>query len=185
MKNYILTPLIILIVANLVTAQDLSRPQKTKQEKGYFNILEMGYFIGKSNLLNDDFKRSTSLNVRSIRTVNGWFLNPKFSLGLGVGLDGNDTKSFGFFNTFIAYADVRYYLKNSKDGWFFYTDLGSAIPISDTFEKGLFLNTGSGYKFNIGRTMLIPSVGYNQQNLQTYYSDYRNSSFAIKLGFLF
>ncbi len=104
---------------------------------------------------------------------------------MGVGVDGNDTKSFGFFNTFIVYADARYYLKNSKDGWFFYSDLGKAVELDVFFENGLFLNAGGGYKFNIGKTMLVPSLGYNQQNFQSSNSDYRNSSLAIKLGFLF
>ncbi len=179
---------ITLAIFNITTclyAQNVVKPSKTKQEKGYFNILEVGYFVGTSNLSYEDVKLSTPLNVRSLRTVNGWFLNPKFSLGLGVGVDGNETKSFGFFNTFIVYADARYYLKNSKDGWFFYSDLGKAVELDVFFEKGLFLNAGGGYKFNIGKTMLVPSLGYNQQNFQSSNSDYRNSSLAIKLGFLF
>ena len=187
MKSKHLTTLVIaifLLTSNLV-AQVNPKPIKTKQEKGYFSILEMGYFLGTSYLSDPNNDRSSPLNVRSLRTVNGIFLNPNLSLGIGIGVDGNDTKRFGFFNTFLVYADARYYLKNNVDGWFLYSDLGSAVKIDNSFEKGLFLNMGGGYKFNVGKVILVPSLGYNQQNFGIYNTDYRNSSLALKIGFMF
>lgn len=185
LKNILIIIYVLIFFSSTLFAQKAITPIKTKQEKGYFSILEMGYFLGTSYLKDPNNDRSSPLNVRSLRTVNGIFLNPNFSLGLGVGADGNDTKRFGFFNTFLVYADARYYPKNNVDGWFLYTDLGSAVKIDNNFEKGLFLNVGGGYKFNVGKVILVPSLGYNQQNFGIYNNDYRNSSLALKIGFIF
>ena len=185
LKNILITIFVLILFSGSLFAQNAIKPIKTKQEKGYFSILEMGYFLGTSYLSDPNNDRSSPLNVRSLRTVNGIFLNPNLSLGIGIGVDGNDTKRFGFFNTFLVYADARYYLKNNVDGWFLYSDLGSAVKIDNSFEKGLFLNMGGGYKFNVGKVILVPSLGYNQQNFGIYNTDYRNSSLALKIGFMF
>ena len=185
LRNILIIKFVLILFSNSLFAQNAIIPRKTKQEKGYFSILEMGYFLGTSYLSDPNNDRSSPLNVRSLRTVNGIFLNPNLSLGIGIGVDGNDTNRFGFFNTFLVYADARYYLKNNVDGWFLYSDLGSAVKIDNSFEKGLFLNMGGGYKFNVGKVILVPSLGYNQQNFGIYNTDYRNSSLALKIGFMF
>jgi hypothetical protein len=112
-------------------------------------------------------------------------LNPKLSVGVGIGADGYDTKSYGFFNTFLIYADARYYLNNRINGWFAYTDIGKSVKIDDNIENGLLLNVGAGYKFNLGKTFFVPSLGFNNQNFKRDNAEYKNYSVAIKLGLLF
>lgn len=179
-KTFILIS--ILFLSCILHAQTI----KTKQEKGYFNITELGFFYGNSDIKSLNYGTSSSVNIRSLRTINGVFLNPKFSLGLGIGLDGVDIEEAGFYNTFNLFADARYYLQSAKGGWFFYASLGSALKIEDNFEKGMMLNLGVGRKIMIGSNFaIVPSIGYDQQDFKIGNIKYSNETLAMKLGFLF
>ena len=160
--------------------------KKQNKKRGYFNITELGYYAGNSNIRRANDGTSSSVNIRSLRTVNGLFLTQKFSLGIGIGVDGVKIKDYGFFNTVNAFADARYYLKDDEDGYFFYLDLGSAIKISSNTQKGLLLNLGVGHKFMLSDNFIIvPSIGYNQQDFKVGTTKYSNETLALKIGVLF
>lgn len=174
--------LLILCTGKLYAQQDFG----TKQEKGYFNVTEFGIYPGsaKINVLGN--KLSSSANIRSIRTTNGVFINPKLSLGLGIGLDGVDTDLYGFYNTFNLTADARYYLKNARSGFFFYGIVGPSIKIDDNFREGFLINVGAGHKFTLGKSfVLVPSLGFDHQYFTNGPIKYNVESFAIKIGILF
>jgi len=183
----------ILIIAALIIAlpgylfaQQASGELKTKQEKGYFNITEFGFFTGNSSIRIENRGTGSTVNIYSLRTINGIFLDRQFSLGIGIGLDGVDIKKYGFHNTFNAFADLRYYFKANEDGFFVYTDVGSAIKIADNFEKGLLLNLGIGRKISLSDTfMIVPSIGYNQQDFKTGIIKFSNETLALKIGVIF
>ncbi|MFA6276086.1 MAG: hypothetical protein WC622_05010 [Pedobacter sp.] len=186
MKNKIKLVIAILFFTNTLYAQNDNSQEKTKQEKGYFNITELGYYAGNSNIRRANDGTSSSVDIKSLRTINGLFLTQKFSLGIGIGVDGVKIKDYGFFNTVNAFADVRYYLKDDEDGYFFYMDLGSAIKISSDTQKGLLLNLGVGHKFMLSDNFIIvPSIGYNQQDFKVTSTKYSNETLALKIGMLF
>lgn len=119
--------LIKIIFFILVLINGAARAQEdTKQEKGYFNIIEIGYLDGKNVLKpvgssgENHFKFVT--NAISIRNINGWFITNKISVGLGIGFDRYKVKNNYYTkdNTFLLFIDSRYYLKNKTNTFFAY-----------------------------------------------------------------
>lgn len=163
-----------------------------KQEKGYFNLTEAGYYSGLSSKTiqtgpNSTRSTSQTLYALSLRNINGYFLNNHLSLGLGLGADGFQIEDGGFYNTFQIFGDVRYYFKNAKSTWFVYGNLGRAVVIDDGFQKGLSGGGGIGLKFMISnKTGLTTSFGYNEQEIKTVPQiKERLPAFAFRLGLLF
>jgi len=180
--RFLVSLIALLLFSNISFAQS----GRTKQEKGYFNITEIGAFFGTSNLKASGISDSSPVNVRSLRTINGLFINPKLSLGIGIGLDGVDTKYYGFHNTFNVSADVRYYLKTAHDGFFLYGNVGPSLKIDENFEEGLMANIGIGHKLTIGSSfVIVPSIGYYHQDYKKGNVNFNNETVAFKLGFLF
>lgn len=187
MKNKLLLCCALLLGAGAVQAQEI-----TKQEKGYFNLTEFGVFTGKNKITASSGGVEISLtqnsNTFSLRNINGWFVTNQISIGAGVGLDGYHYKGGGYNNTLLVFADARYYLKDAKNTFFVYGDLGSSLAVSDNFESGLMYNAGAGYKFKVAkRTAMNASLGYIRQNINTSDDVVTNniSSLAIKVGLLF
>lgn len=186
MRTSIIITVALLSISNILYAQNMDSQDITKQEKGYFNITELGFFYGNSNIRYRNFGEGTAVNISSLRTINGLFLTPKISIGIGAGLDGVNVHRYKFFNTFNIFADARYYLNNKKHVFFFYGDLGSAVKIDDNLEKGLMFNFGVGRKITIVRGfVIVPSIGYNQQNFKDGGTSFRNETLALKMGVLF
>lgn len=163
-----------------------------KQEKGYFNLTEGGYYYGlndRRTQIGPNSFRSTAatVNAISLRNINGFFVNNHLSLGVGVGLDGFQIKDGDFYNTFQVFGDVRYYFKNAENTWYAYGNLGRAMVIDDGFEKGLSGGGGIGVKFMISyKTVTTLSFGYNEQEIKTNPQDkQRIPSFAFRVGLLF
>lgn len=188
--NKILSAVIIIVL----TALQLKAQEINKQERGYFNITEIGYFNGKNTLSLSGAINPTvftnSTYALSIRNINGVFLNPKFSIGLGLGLDGytfsnNNAK---FTNTFLVFADTRYYLKDQKRTFFLYGDFGLSVPIDDNIAKGRMINAGVGYKLMLAkRSAITASIGLVEQSItgERNVSSNRFSSMAFRIGVLF
>ncbi len=164
----------------------------TKQEKGYFNITELGYYAG----LNDrtiqtgpnEFSRTyATVNTISLRNINGLFITNHLSLGVGLGLDGFQIKNGAFYNTFQLFGDVRYYFKNQDNTWYAYGNLGKAVKIDPAFQEGLSGGGGIGIKFMPSwKTAILVSAGYQEQEIKTTPRDrQRIPSFAFKAGLLF
>lgn len=186
--KFFLLPLLFFFCNFKINAQEI-----TKQEKGYFNITEFGYFIGNNNVKyesqNGPTKLSNAAHALSLRNINGLFLTNKLSLGIGVGLDGYtfNNNHFAYHNTFLVFADSRYYLKNSKSTFFGFLDIGSSIAIADNIDKGLMFNIGIGYKFCVfKKAALNASLGYNNQYLAGYkdLDRWAYSSMSLKVGLI-
>jgi hypothetical protein len=191
MKNifYFLTASI-LISNNLYSQETKAR---NKQEKGFFNITELGYYFGVNDKKTQIDQRTIARSIKdvytlSLRNVSGIFLTNKFSLGAGVGLDGFQVKNSDFYNTFQLFGDVRYYFKNQDNTWYVYGNLGSAVKIDPVFSKGLSGGGGIGSKFMIGwKTAMTASFGYQEQNIKGAPIIIKNRipSVAVKAGILF
>jgi hypothetical protein len=183
----------LLVIAALLFS-DVSAQEITKQEKGYFNITELGYF-----LVNNAYEYQTNPNTikvvydgayaLSLRNINGVFLTNKIALGIGVGLENYTHKSdsYNWDNTFQVFFDTRYYFRNEEQTFFAYGDIGSSISISDNIEKGSMVNLGLGYKVKLSKkTALLGSIGFINQNIDEETPILRNRyyGFAFKVGLL-
>ncbi|WP_113639594.1 hypothetical protein [Nubsella zeaxanthinifaciens] len=185
---------ITLLLISLCWLQVSFAQEITKQEKGYFNLTELGYFA-----VNNDYETQitpSSFSVIydgayaiSLRNINGWFVTNKLSVGLGVGLENYTRKSSSaiYDNTFQIFLDARYYLKNKVNTFFAYADVGSSVAISDVIEKGPMFNLGLGYKLKMTkRTALVGSLGFIDQTIKEEAPVYKNRyyGFAFKVGLL-
>ncbi|MEJ5963299.1 DUF3575 domain-containing protein [Pedobacter immunditicola] len=185
---------IILLFSLIIGYSTSSAQEITKQEKGYFNLTEVGYFFSR-NIISQTpaggaFSHKNGAHALSLRNINGFFIGNNLSLGIGVGLDGYTFNGGGsrFDNTFLVFSDVRYYLHNEKNTFFGYGDLGSSVSIDDNIAQGLFYNIGMGYKFMVAtRTGMNASFGYNHQKINHDSSNLKESysSLALKVGLMF
>lgn len=162
----------------------------TKQEKGYFNLTEIGYYFSQNSFKSNGSDMKNGAYALSIRNINGIFLQNNISLGVGVGLDGYtyNISNSSYDNTFLVFADVRFYFKNETRTPFIYADLGNSVSISDNIEKGLFYAAGAGYKFLINNKIAMNgSLGYSHQNINKNSPSLKvnYSSFSIRVGLLF
>lgn len=183
----------LMLLCLMIGYTNISAQEITKQEKGYFNLTELGYFFANNRVnqrlvgSNNNIS-SNGAYALSIRNINGLFIDNNLSLGIGVGLDGytfNNDK-YHFDNTFLLFGDARYYLKNEMNTFFGYGDFGKSVSIDDNIESGLFFNLGLGYKFKVARRAAMNgSIGYNHQNIShNNPTKERYSSFVIRVGFL-
>lgn len=166
----------------------------TKQEKGYFNVTELGLYYGNNSLQIDNASGGyNSYNdgayALSLRTINGVFITDKVSLGIGVGLENYTlTESNTNSNLFQLFGDARYYFKNEASTFFAYGQLGPSLAISDRFEKGTMYNLGIGYKFKVSdKTAMNGSFGFIDQYIKTNPNLRQNRYYgiALKVGVMF
>ncbi len=188
MKYTFFIGLLLIIISNSIAQEKTVN----KQEKGYFNITELGYYIGLNDRtvkVGPQFYSRTykSVHTLSLRTINGFFLTNHLSLGIGIGADGFQIKDGDFYNTFQLFGDLRYYFKNQDNTWYAYGNLGKAIKIDPQFEKGLAGGGGIGIKAMVSwKTALLVSFGYQEQEIKTIPEDrQRIPSVAFKVGLLF
>lgn len=185
---------VILLITLAMCKLTILAQEITKQERGYFNVTELGYFT-----VNNTFESqigSNSFKVvydgaygLSLRNINGLFITNKISLGLGLGLENytlsSDDNSWD--NTFQVFLDARYYFKNGNNTFFAYGDLGSSVSISDNIAKGPMFNLGVGYKLKSSeKTALVGSIGFIDQTIKEQLPVLRNRYYgvAFKIGLL-
>lgn len=154
---------------------------------GYFNLSEIGFSYGSGNKEYEFSPKQfvSSINtatVFSIRNVNGFYINPHLSIGVGLGYERISIKEgkttminndglqetviipSQFYNTLPLFADLRYYFTKSSNSWFVYGDVGSSIEISNKFNKGFYWGTGVGYKFSVTEFYALNvNLGFNEQ----------------------
>lgn len=183
---------------------------KTKQEKGYFNItniVEPQYLhsLDSSTLVNGvGFIKKFGV---SFSTINGFFINPNLSIGLGIGFQTSQYKSFVSSNTpdslllssrfkkgnnialLPIFADFRFYPQDHRNDLFLLLDVGYAplIKIKDNIDKetldgGAFIKLGAGYKIEMSESVsFVPSLNLNAQR----FGDNTAVGGSIALGLLF
>ncbi len=185
---------IICVITAIVLISLQSKAQEiNKQETGYFNLTEVGYFNGKNTLSLAGATNPTVFTndtyTLSLRNINGVFLSPTFSIGAGLGLDGYtfSKSNSRFTNTFLFFADVRYYLKDQAQTFFIYGDLGASIAIDDNIAKGPMIDAGAGYKLMLTKkSSILGSIGIVKQSItgEQNVSSNKFSSLAFKIGLL-
>jgi len=170
----------ILLFITLYSFGQKEHKQKIKyidsdKNEGYFNITKFSYI--KVNSLKQDFfiegeggkfreLESDNANAWSLQTINGYFLTPSFSLGLGIGLDGHHNPNY---NTLPIFLDIRAYFSEEGNSVYSYLDIGPTIRLgkdNSQFRKGVLFNLGIGYKFNFfNNTFLVSDIFYSHKTV--------------------
>lgn len=172
----------------LLNAQETEEAQEIPKDpmhnKGFFNLTKISYtkitdmhedlFVpGVGELKNDLDTGGT--NAFALQTINGYFLSPYISLGVGVGLEGFISPTL---NTFPAYADLRVYLENDYSSPFIFANYGALLKIGDEFRRGNMFAIGAGYKFFAGkekRTALVTDLSFSARNLSMTDESFKDS----------
>ncbi|MGJ7033409.1 hypothetical protein [Niabella hirudinis] len=187
----------LLLAVTLVTQ---GQSLKTKQETGYFNIttpaeIQVMRSID-SAMLNDGnarFKAGFELH-----TINGYFVNPQFSVGVGVGIQYSNYNYYPVtdtsaksarISTLPVFADLRYYPRNSINGALFLINAGYAPALSVSVAEhkpflngGAFLKLGAAYKFYLSNFIsFVPSLNFKAQR----YGEHTVTGAVLGLGFMF
>jgi len=196
MKQLVLTIVISTVFFSTIKAQG----SYEYKNKGYFNLSEISYH--KVTRLEEDYLENgidnlivkyTSNNIHGVgvQSINGWFLGPFISVGLGLAYDYYNEQKLSVFPIFF---DLRIYFSNSQNSFFIYGDIGSVLGSTPTYYiRSAVFATGIGYKFSIrninGFTM---SIGFDGKSFAK--SDYPApnpvhafvvNSTVVKIGYLF
>jgi len=159
-------------------------PKDAMHNKGFFNLTKISYTkitsmeedlsVGGMGDITTDLE-TDGTNAFALQTINGYFLSPYISLGVGVGLEGFISPTI---NTFPAYADVRVYLENDYSSPFIFADYGTLLKIGDEFRRGNMFAVGAGYKFFVGkekRTSLVTDLSFSGRNISMTDASFKDS----------
>lgn len=173
----------ILIFSCVCYSQEKDENLDFKRNKGFFNITKFGYInVLEANL--ETFSPTNGVVVTdlvtdsatafSLHTINGYFINPFLSVGIGIGLDGYRNPTY---NTLPLFFDFRAYLMDEKSSPYLYFDYGTLIKIEGDKNNGSIFNIGFGYKFPINkkRFMLLSDISYSYKSISNDGLSIRNS----------
>ena len=188
MKKIILS--LLLLSSFFSFAQTDSKTKDLNKNKGFFNITKIG-FIAITNLKQDVFIEgeggfyseldTNKSHAWSLQTINGYFISPKFSLGIAVGLDGYHNPNF---NTLPVLLDIRTYMSDEENSLYAFLDIGPSLRIggeNSQLRKGMVFNIGIGYKFKVGKKLfLISDLSYSHKTISLTDEWIDKSDFVIK-----
>ena len=138
---------------------------------GYINITEMNLGLGLG--------QTNGINFFGFQTINGYLINPNFSIGLGIGADIYPSVIF-----IPIFADLRINFLKTKVAPFFSTGVGYSMTTDKINNGGLLINPAFGVKFFVTtKTALNFSIGYKFQknSYKTAYYNYYYSSYSYDI----
>ena len=144
-------------------------------QSGYKGIVESGYLVGVGYYGMDRFK----LNI-----INGYQINPYFSLGFGTGLryyyylDATTT-------AIPVFADFRVNFLDRKFSPYLSLGVGYSFRLTGGFEGlGMLFSPTVGFSVKISRrNALNVGFGYERQGMEFYSSYYSDSQNSSAIGF--
>lgn len=130
-------------------------------QSGYKGIVELGYQIGTGDYGMDRLK----LNI-----INGYQINPYFSLGFGTGLRYYFDAEAALIPVF---ADFRANFMNNKISPYLSLGVGYSFDATNDFEGvGFLLNPTVGVSFKVSdKSAMNVGLGYEMQKMDFYYYD--------------
>jgi len=131
-------------------------------QSGYKGIVEWGYQIGTGDYGMDRLK----LNI-----INGYQINPYFSLGFGTGLRYYFDAEAALIPVF---ADFRTNFINNKVSPYLSLGVGYTFDATNDFEGvGFLLNPAVGVSFKVSdKSAINVGLGYEMQKMKFIYYDY-------------
>jgi len=148
-----------------VYSQDSTKAVGT--DKDFFVMIQAGYDMGIGSIRVSDKPEASIKNeghLYRLRFVAGYFVRPKFSMGIAAGLEGYHEPTY---NMFPVLLDLRYYKNPAGNSPFVSAGLGYAVPLSKNFEQGLHNSLHVGYQVGKGRkTPIMASIGIDMQYIK-------------------
>ncbi len=194
MKNNMMKKILVISLISLsIFAQNQDKKDPFKN-KGFFNITKFThYLVNSANL--DYFDpnvgierinvKTSESNGNGLQTINGFFLNPHFSVGVGIGLERFNSPNA---NTFPLFVDARYYLEDDYNSFYGFANAGGLLKIDNSFNSGMLIGAGIGYKFFINSKKTIAfttDVGYYHRSIKVPFVNNPVESDLIMNGFMF
>jgi len=153
------------------------KPKREIKQKGYTNITELNFGF------RDAF-------TYGFHTINGYLVNPYFSVGFGVGIEAYPSSLFGQWNNetwamLPMFIDARANFINGPITPFFSFGAGYSIPLDESFPHtnmgGVLINPALGAKFFISKsTALNFSLGYRFQELNRKFNQWQFGETAVQ-----
>lgn len=201
-RNLIITSTTLLFFCIFSYTQNNSSDKDIHRNKGFFNISKLSFskstkirrevFIpGEGNFFsNSDTDGS---NAWSFQTINGFFLSPTISLGIGIGLENHDNPDF---NVLPIFLDARAYLSDDVESLYTFLDIGPTIRLggdNSELNKGVIFNFGVGYKFQVNERLFIVSdaffshktVSFTDEGIGKSDDISKVNGFGLSLGVIF
>lgn len=146
-----------------LTSHLYAQGKRTRQGEIY-GIVEAGYGNGTGKI------RFKTINTRTpyegyfirLRTEIGYKFTDRLGTGIGFGLDGYHNFTANTAPLFVA---VHYALNSEPNSFTVFGKMGYSIPLAANFEKGYMVNLGIGKQIPLRRMVLLPSVGFNAQQI--------------------
>jgi hypothetical protein len=135
--------------------------------KGYTNITEIIYSIGTEDVKIDNtiIEKSNSIGIT---TVNGYQFNKYFSVGLGIGFEKIENKSF-----IPLFLDARMSFLQGKIHPTLNGIIGYLSPIYNLGEHFLFINPSAGIRVELSdKISYLLNIGFKWYRQETTYSGY-------------
>lgn len=201
MKNFLAFGFLVISICSFGQTESKILKDENKNV-GFFNITKFGY-IGVTNLKQERFiegegnifsdLETNNAHAWSLQTINGYFLSPSFSLGIGVGLDGYHHPDF---NTLPIVLDTRFYFTDNSDSFYTFLNIGPSVRIggeNSNFRKGMVFNIGVGYKFKVANNLfLVSDINYSHKTVSltdewigTSNNIIKANGFGLSLGVIF
>jgi len=171
MKINLIIPAFFLAILSF--SQNVHNEVDEYRNTGFFNITRIGYkFINEAKLETFDTENGvvvTSLPTDNafalgLQTINGYFINPYISAGVGIGLDGYNNPNF---NTLPLFIDVRGYFSDDASSLYAVFNYGTLLKIDGDKNNGSMLNLGVGYKFPVNdkRLMFVSDLSWSYKQI--------------------
>lgn len=153
---------------------------------GFYTIFDLGFTFAFGN---ESYYNPVGANMN---LVNGFHINPKYALGVGIGLEGLTEAILP------AFAEGKYTLKESKFSPEFRLQVGYAFSLdryySGSNKGGILISPLIGFRNYTRNSGFIFSIGYRFQNLYSKYTDWQGietkqikvfNRFTLRMGFVF
>jgi hypothetical protein len=202
-KKRIIISVIVLFFPLLFYAQQDDDVNKgIHKNEGFFNITKISFstttkirqelFIPERGNIFRDVEPNDS-KAWSLHTINGFFLSPTLSLGLGIGLENHDNPNFNLLPIFL---DARAYLSDEGESLYTFLDVGPTIRLGGDesgLNKGVIFNFGIGYKFQVINDLFMVSdafyshktVSLTDEGIGTSDNFVKVNGFGISIGVIF
>ncbi|MDR0560271.1 MAG: hypothetical protein LBG92_08865 [Prevotellaceae bacterium] len=181
MRKIYFVILILFLFQNL-KAQDMTVLDKSMNGKKLWGGFDIG-FVGIPLSSGGGFSDISSnvFYTWRLRAKAGYYIMPRISLGLGIGLTGE-------INTFPVFVNFHYLLSKN---WYAYTDIGGIVANNAFSQTGFMSETGFGYRLHVWRRFAInAALGYNLTSYKSgnrfdifSKSVYWRQTLAIRFGF--
>lgn len=181
------------VTREAMTHQDVTNSAMAHDGEGFTNMtgVTFGFGIGSYDVAGQSIDNDEG--YFGIHTINGYHLNEKLSLGLGIGVDFFNTTSGeqgtdDGYELLPVYADIHFMPTRKVWAPFFYGNAGYALGAFEAnVDGGAMFGLGGGAQWSLSRnSALTASLGYRFQSHNFDSIDGFNANYInFKLGFKF